>query len=154
MKQPNATNLFDDLWFYSRKVLPCTRFEDLREMLRIRHSDCLTLKMETLFTSKTSVSIYQSRRRNVLDDLNFPAVFCFSSWHLYVYLQLHRNLSTIWRTVYGLLMCPAIPQLREGIDLPAECTSFDRHVIKQVCMSSVRCPVMKNEYRSTPTRRI
>jgi hypothetical protein len=58
-------------------MLPYVRFEVPRELLRIRHFDYLTLKMEALFTSETSVSVYQSRWRNSLEDLNFPAFIVF-----------------------------------------------------------------------------
>ena len=80
MKQPNATNLFvDHTLMLQWKVPPCARFEVLREVFRIRHFDCLTLKMEKLFTSETSVSVYQPRPLYILEDLNFLGVLRYSS---------------------------------------------------------------------------
>jgi hypothetical protein len=40
--------------------------------------DCFTLKMEALGASKTTVTIYQSTRRNNLENLHFPSSLSLS----------------------------------------------------------------------------
>lgn len=79
MKEPHATRLVDNMCFSSRKIPPYTRFEVCGEVLRIRHFDYLTLKMEALFTYETYVSIYQSRRPNVQEDLSIPVLLYYMS---------------------------------------------------------------------------
>jgi hypothetical protein len=61
-----------ELSTWSKSIFLTVVRDYIRQLIKLfpRFSDCLTLKIKAICSSETSVTMYQSARRNILEQLN------------------------------------------------------------------------------------